>query len=585
MAIEDVHFLEHVGVSFRGTLRALWRDLIARKFVEGGSTITQQLMKNLFFSREKALSRKIKEAIFAFVTESRHSKEAILEAYLNEVYMGQSGPHEIHGVSEGARHYFNRPVSNLTLAQGATLAAIVQAPNAQDPYKYPDRITKRRNLVLKKMLDAEFILPSEYEQAMNEPLGVTPAGRSLSDVDYAIELVLNQLPPDVRKRLETEPMAIYVTLNPSLQAAASQVLVSHIDRLGKIAPEIQKREARGIHLQGAMISVDPRNCSVLALQGGRSFRQTQFNRVLQGKRQPGSLFKPFVFLTAFQSSAFDPPFSPLTQVEDAPFTWKYDGQEWTPRNYDNQFHGMVTARQALENSMNVPTGRIAEKVGVNAIRDTIVKAGIQSTVPAVPSIALGSAEVSPFELAAAYTTLANLGKTCELRAFSQVYDQNGNLVAETKPTLKENFPAAPVFETVQLMKGVLTHGSGRGTQAAGFSLANFAGKTGTTNEAKDAWFAGFSPSNLTIVWVGYDEEEKVGLAGATAAVPIWTEFMKQARPFITTEDFAVPEGLSRVVVERSKTPSTNGQCAEPQVEYLPSGVSAPATCLEPAKPN
>lgn len=581
MAIEDVHFLEHLGVSFRGTLRALYRDLVAHRFVEGGSTITQQLMKNLFFSREKAISRKVKEAIFAFVTEARHSKESILEAYLNEVYMGQSGPHEIHGVSEGARYYFNRPVSELSLSQAATLAAIVQAPNAQDPHKFPERILKRRNLVLKRMLDAEFILPSEYEQAKNEPLDVVPSDRSLTDVDYAVELVVNQLSSSVRKRLEAEPLTVYATMNPYLQAAASQALVANIDRLTKVSPEVRRREARGVHLQGAVISIDPRNCAVLALQGGRSFRQTQFNRVLQGKRQPGSLFKPFVYLTAFSTGKFDPPFSSLTPIEDTPFEWKYEGQTWSPKNYENDFGAPVSARTALENSMNVPTARVAEKVGVGAIRDTLLKAGIQSNIPSVPSIALGSAEVSPYELAQAYTTLANEGKGCDLRAYSQVFDSNGNLIAETKPEPHEVFPAQPVFETISILKGVLTHGTARATKASGLPLTNFAGKTGTTNDGKDAWFSGFSPDLLTIVWVGYDEEEKLGSTGAAAALPIWIDFMKQARPFLTGEDFAIPEGLNRVVVERAKVAVAGtpvGACSDPQIEYLPSGVNTPAQC-------
>jgi penicillin-binding protein 1B len=583
MAIEDVHFLEHIGVSFRGTLRALWKDLRERRFVEGGSTITQQLMKNLFFSREKSIPRKVKEAIFAFVIETRHSKESILEAYLNEVYMGQSGPHEIHGVSEGARYYFNRPVSELSLAQSATLAAIIQAPNAQDPHRFPDRTLKRRNLVLKKMLDAEFILPSEYDAAKDEPLGVTPSGRSLTDVDYDIELVLQQLPSDIRRRLESERFTIYVTLNPYLQADASQALAANIDRLAKISPEIRRREAKGIHLQGAVISIDPRNCSVLALQGGRSFRQTQFNRVLQSKRQPGSLFKPFVYLTAFQSKAFDPPFSALTPIDDSPFDWKYQGQVWTPRNYDNRFRGTVTAFQALENSLNVPTARVAEKVGVDAIRDTLQRAGIRSPIPAVPSISLGSADVTPFELAQAYTSLADLGQSCDLRAFQQVFDENGNLINETKPELHTVFPPVAVFETVQLMKGVLTHGSARATQATGLPLENFAGKTGTTNEAKDAWFAGFSPDLLTIVWVGYDEEEKVGIAGAGAALPIWIDYMRQARPFLTSTDFAVPDGLTKVVVDRGKS-TIPGKCQDPQEEYLPPGAPAPPPCGPSATP-
>jgi len=577
MAIEDVHFLEHSGVSLRSTVRALWSDIRAGKWAEGGSTITQQLMKNLFFSREKALARKIKEAIFAFITESRHSKEAILEAYLNEVYLGQMSTHEIHGVSEGARYYFNRPVSELTLSQSALLAAIIQAPGVHDPRKYPERAIKRRNIVLRKMQAAEFILDDEYEKAVAEPLGVIPAERSLDDADYFLDLVMERLPPELKSRLDSESLTLYVTLNPYLQSAASRLLKANIERLRKISPTIEKNEKRGYHLQGALIAISVRDGAVLALQGGKSYRQTQFNRVLQGKRQPGSLFKPFVFLAGFEGKPGGSTLTPQTEIPNTPFEWKYEGQSWKPRNYDNDYSEHVTARQALELSMNIPTARLAEMIGVNPIRDTLMKAGIRSNLPAVPSISLGSAEVTPIELAEAYATIANLGLSTTTRPCLEVFDSNGNTAYVAQAATQEVLPPGPTFMTVQLMKGVFQRGTARSTLSSGLPLDNFAGKTGTTNDAKDAWFVGFSPSLLVLIWVGYDEAEKAGLTGAVAALPLWVEFMKRATPFLSTEDFVPPNDVVEVDYEadRKCVPQMPGTSAIK--EYFLKG-SEPSRC-------
>ncbi|MFM8268795.1 MAG: transglycosylase domain-containing protein, partial [Pseudomonadota bacterium] len=428
MAIEDVHFLEHPGVSFRSIVRALIQDIRAGKFVQGGSTITQQLMKNLFFSREKSLFRKVQEAFYAIVAEMKYSKEAILEAYLNEVYLGQWSTHEIHGVQEGARFYFNQGASDLSLSQSATLAAIIQLPNAHDPHRAPERVLKRRNLVLKKMFDAGFILKDEYEESLKEALGVVPPERNLEDIGYFMDLVFLDLPIDVKTKLSSEPVTVYTTLNPFLQSAASKGLKSNLERLTKGYASIKKKDEKGTRLQSALIAVDVVNCNVLALQGGSGYRQTQFNRVLTGKRQPGSLFKPFVFLAAFEKANFENPFSGDTKLDGSPFEWNYDKQTWKPGNYEEDSPLEVTAAEALQKSINIPTARLAQSVGLAPIQENIKKSGVRSEIPLFPSISLGGAEVSPFELAESYTTLANLGQGCRLRPVTQVFDENGNLI-------------------------------------------------------------------------------------------------------------------------------------------------------------
>lgn len=591
MALEDVHFLDHSGVSLRAILRALLKDLRHMKAKEGGSTLTQQLMKNLYFTSEKSLTRKVKEAFYALVTESRYSKEDILEAYLNEVYLGQAGTHELHGFAEGARFYFNRPISQLSLSQSAMLAAIVQGPGVIHPHKYPDRTLQRRNLALQKMREADFISQDEFDQAAKEPLGVVPKERTLSDVYYALDLVIQRLPEAIRTRMDGEPYTIYASINPYLQSLASKALSENLDRIKAMSMHVTKKEKEGVHLQSALIAVNVKDCTVLALQGGSSYRASQFNRVVQGKRQPGSLFKPFVFLSAFLNYTEATPFSPLTEIDDAPMEWKYEKQSWSPRNYDNKFRGPVTLRHALEMSLNVPTAKLAQSVGIKKVHETILKAGITSEVPVVPSITLGSAAVTPLELAQAYTTFANLGETCELRPYLAVFDENGQQLEETKAVRTPAFPAAATFQVVNILKGVLTHGSAKSTQYAGFPLANFAGKTGTTNDARDAWFVGFSPDFLVLVWVGYDEKEKLGIPGASAALPLWTNFIKNARMFVGPEDFKVPDGLVAVRIDRGVgvTPA----CTDTTVDYFVAGSEPKSDCAlevteappEPTKPD
>jgi penicillin-binding protein 1B len=571
MAIEDPKFLEHFGISVRGIFRALLKNIESRRASQGGSTITQQLMKNLFFTRQKSLSRKAKEAIFAFITEMRYSKEQILEAYLNEVYLGQWSTHEIHGVSEGARYYFNTPATELTLPQSALLAAMVQAPNDYDPWRFPARAIKRRNLVLKKMAENDFILKDEYDDAVKEPLGVVGEERQLDDVEYFTDLVMDRLPPDVIQRLSNDHLTIYVTLNPDLQAIASRSLSETIDNLTKSNRALEKKTKQGLKLQGAIIAIDPQNCAVLALQGGRHYRQTQFNRVLQGHRQPGSLFKPFVALSALMAKTAEGPITPITQFDDSPLEWKYEKQNWKPKNYDGKFRGMVTLQQALEDSINIPMARALQRMGVPALVETLKKVGITSPLPEFPSLALGSAEVTPMELAEAYTTMANLGKSCTLRPYYQVYDGNRNLVQETPLVQEERLPPQPIYQTVNMMKAAFVRGTARSAQWAGFNTSNFAGKTGTTNDAKDAWFVGFSPQLLVLVWVGYDEKEKVGLTGAAAALPAWINFMKSAGPYRTDADFKAPPGLMKCEVDFQKVGGENPAAPEKIIEYFQPG--------------
>lgn len=579
MAIEDSDFLEHHGMSFRGTLRAVYKDIIALKFVQGGSTITQQCMKILFFSHEKVLVRKLVEALYAFVAEARHSKDEILEAYLNEVYLGQWNTHEIHGVSEAARYYFGKSVRDLDLAESATLAGIIQRPNYFNPKKRPEETSERRNRVLNRMLEEEFILDSEYQAAKATPIYAANVMKNLDDTAYFMDLVMSQLPASITEKLDDGALTIYLSLNPYLQASAKKVLSGQIAKMESWYKTLKEKKEAGFDLQGALISIDPRTCGVLALQGGTSFKQTQFNRVLLGKRQPGSLFKPFVYLAAFENLRKDrPPFTPMTDIEDTPFEWKYEGQSWSPKNYDEENRESVTVRQALERSINIPTARIAERVGIAKVRSTLIQSGIRSPLPKVPSISLGSAEVTPFELAESYTALANLGDGCELRAFYQVYDDDGALILDNPKKSEQRLDRAATFQAVQLMKGVFREGTATLANGKGIPTENFAGKTGTTNDYKDAWFVGFSPEIVTLIWVGYDEEQTVGLSGSAASLPIWIDYMKQAQPVYTDVDFDLPEEIEYVQVDIDRKCLAKPGSANARWEYFYKGTAPENTC-------
>mgnify|MGYP000095956719 FL=1 len=341
---------------------------------------------------------------------------------------------------------------------------------------------------------------------------------------------------------------------------------------------MKKKKEKGIQLQSSLIAVDVKNCTIVALQGGSSYQQTQFNRVTDGKRQPGSLFKPFVFLAGFQASTPEKPFTATTEIDGEPFEWKYDKQVWKPKNYEKEYAKLVSARSALAHSINVPTARLAQQVGVSEVRKLILQSGVKANIPEFPSISLGSAEVSPLELAEAYTTFANLGKGCALRPALDVYDENKNVVYSSKMELQDRLPLVPTYLTVEMMKDTFKYGTARAAQSYGFPLDNFAGKTGTTNEYKDAWFIGFSPSFLTLVWVGYDEQEKVGLTGAAAALPLWADFSKLAQSYFGTEDFVAPEHMVSIEIDPESNRLATSRCPKKEKVVYVSGTEPTQSC-------
>ncbi|MCI0656317.1 MAG: transglycosylase domain-containing protein, partial [Acidobacteria bacterium] len=489
LSVEDRNYFRHAGVDPRGVARALLVDVSKRRAVQGGSTITQQLAKNLYANRKRDLIRKALETAAAVLLEARYTKKQILEAYLNEVYMGQRGPVAVSGMGEAARFYFRKRPSELTLNESALLAGMISSPGMYNPYRHPQAALARRNRVLKSMVETGDLKEKAYLAAKSKDLGVT---RQRS-VNYRAPYLVDFLEEEVRRVFPDSPpsgagLRIFSTVDPDLQEQAEEALGAGLERLERGYPVLRKNRAGS--LQGALVALRVSDGSILALVGGRDYRVSQFNRTYQAHRQPGSLFKPFVYLAGFDRAQFDPSFSfsAATPLDDSPLELVSGGKPYSPQNYDHEFHGTVTARRALEESINVATIRAATQVGLDHVSTLARRCGVESPLPQVPSLALGTAEVTPLEMAAAYTTLASGGIRNPVRAIRAVTDRHGrSLEPEDPPSTRILSPQAAYLIT-DLLKGVLTRGTASSAASLGFSGVA-AGKTGTTDDLRDAWFA------------------------------------------------------------------------------------------------
>jgi penicillin-binding protein 1B len=559
MAIEDADFLNHHGVSFTGIVRAALRNLVKGHVAEGGSTLTQQLIKNYFLTSERTFRRKITEILMALLLESQFSKDEILETYINEVYLGQEGPFEVHGVAAAAKYILGKRPENLTLAESALLAGSIRGPNNYSFVTHSQKALTRRNAVLKRMVELRLIDIAEYTEATREPL---PLQRQRLLRDLA-PFFVDSVKYELQKLKLPEPtgLQVYTTLNMRAQAAATEALTNGITQLEKQYVSVQKREKKyNQKLQGVLIAADPTNGFVEAVVGGRSYGETQLNRALQSKRQVGSVFKPFVYLTAFNSvDQNGAPYTPLTNILDEEFTVTYDRQSWTPHNFDEKYEGNVTLYHALEESLNAATSKIALQVGIKNIIEVAHKAGIDSQLKAFPSLALGAADLSPFEVLQSYSTLARRGEFNPLTFIYKVLTPTKEILYEFKPTRVQALDPIQTRQTISLMEGVLDRGTGRSIRSSGF-LHPAAGKTGTTSDTKDAWFAGFTPLHAAVVWVGFDKPEPTGLTGALGAIPIWTSYMKAYASRYPPIDFAVPEGAVKVDIDPETAMTVSPHC-------------------------
>ena len=541
-AIEDSEFLEHRGVSLTGTLRAVARNILKGRFAEGGSTITQQLVKNAFLTHQKTLKRKLSEQIMAVLLEQQFDKDQILQSYLNEIYMGQSGAFEIRGFGSASRHYFDKSVDTLDLANCALLAALINSPGRYSPFTHPDAAKKRRALVLERMERLKMISSQEHTEADRAALPQAPPRQPLEPAPYVVR-ELNRMLVDIPR---DQGLRVLTHVDLEAQTTAQRVLRESIDQIEQSRADLKAQRARGRLLEGALVSVDVRTGRLLALVGGRDYKLTQLNRIYESRRQVGSTMKPLVYLTAFeQTPEHHPAYTPLSTLEDQPFSHRYEGQVWTPNNYDHKFRGLLPLYYALKESLNIPTARLGLEVGLENVVEVARRAGVESPLQPLPSLTLGAFELKPIELAETYLTLAKMGVHQEPHLLSRAEDLEGNVIYDNESIHEERvFKADDVALLVGLLRNTLISGTARASAALGFHGVA-AGKTGTTSDLKDSWFVGFTPEVLTLVWVGYDDNTPTGMTGANSAMPIWVKFMNQAFPTAGQTDFIWPEGVRK----------------------------------------
>ncbi len=531
---EDRDFYEHWGVSIKGTARALWRNISAGEITQGGSTLTQQLMKNHFLSNERSLWRKGQEAIMSVLTELHYDKKVILQAYINEVYLGQHRNTAIHGFARASEFYFDRKLSQLSLPQIALLVGMVKGPSYYNPRRFPERAKQRRDLVLKQMLDHGLVDQQSYDDALKRSLMVVakPPIRT-SKVPAFMGVVKKELADDYSaSQLNKAGLKLFTSLNPLIQQQAETALSQRLAKIDK---------GKG-DLQGAVVVTQISSGEILAVVGDRSPNYIGFNRALDAYRQTGSVIKPFVYLTALQRPES---FHLMTPIKDQRFSLTgTDGSTWSPENYDREEHGdanfNVPLQEGLINSYNLATAKLAMTVGIERVADTIKQAGFDRELPAYPSIALGSKEMSPLEVLKLYQTIANQGVAVEPQALIAVQDQFGNLLTRYPRKSQQVIDS----EAAYLIKHLLSQVTSRGTAKSltwQFPEQTLAGKTGTTNDLRDSWFAGFDNSKLAVVWVGRDDNQPTGLTGASGALKVWADLFKAFGA--ETIQMTAPEGI------------------------------------------
>jgi penicillin-binding protein 1B len=518
--IEDRRFDEHHGIDAIGIARALWVNLRARRVVQGGSTLTQQLVKNYFLSDEQSVGRKATEALMALRLEAHFSKEEILVAYLNEVYLGQDGSRAIHGFGLGSEYYFAKPLAELDVGELALLIGLVKGPSYYDPRKHADRARARRNVVIQELARARLIDAAVAKRAASTAIGLRPPGGSY--VPAYLDLVRRHLKRDYAEAdLAAAGLAVYTSLEPRAQAAAERALTMNLKRLDAAS------RVRGGRLEGAVIVAEPNSGDVVAVVGGRDVGTDGFNRALDARRPIGSLVKPAVYLAALESGRYNA----ATLIEDAPVEVKLpDGSVWAPQNFEHQVYGHVPMVRALAESMNLATVRLGLDIGLPKVAETLRRLGAEPPTVLNPSLLLGTVELTPLEVVQAYTALANGGYRARLRAVRAVLDEQGRPLRTFKVQIEEAAPPAAVYQLDRMLTLVTARGTGRDAGARLPRGIVVAGKTGTSSDTRDSWFAGFTGTYVAVAWVGYDDNRVTGLTGAAGALPVWADTLAQLNP-------------------------------------------------------
>jgi penicillin-binding protein 1B len=591
LAIEDRRFFEHSGVNYWRLMAAGFRDVTSGQKQQGGSTLTMQLARGFFLSPEKRLKRKVIEIVITFQLEHRFSKKQIFEMYANQINLGQRGSFSIDGFGEASEAYLGKDVRQLELADCALLAGMIQRPNYFSPYRHPDRAIERRNLVLDSMVETGAITKDDAEHAKAQGLHLSSQSVDASEAPYFVDLVHDQLLQKLGERdFNREGLRIYTSLDPDLQRVATAAVEQTIhvvdERVDKLHARDKKLGVSYVYPQVALVALNPHTGQVLALVGGRSYGNSQVNHAL-AHRPTGSIFKPFVYASAFATAVegttlagLDKPFTQLTMLKDEQTTYDMGGQDYTPRNFEGDYHEEVTARYAMQKSLNNATIGLASMVGFDRIAALAREAGIKSA-RGTPSMAIGSYDASPLDMAGAYTTFADKGLHLDPWVLASVRTPTGDIITDFTPTSKQLLDPRVAFLTTDMLENTINHGTGAGTRARGFT-APAAGKTGTDH---DAWFAGYTSNLLCIVWVGNDDYTDIKLQGADAAAPIWAEFMKKAvllPQYSDTNEFTPPEGVEMVKIDKVSNLLSDDTCPDAYDAAFLTGTAPMETCDHPA---
>lgn len=547
LVTEDVRFFEHGAIDVSGIARALVADVASMSIRQGGSTITQQLVKILFLSNERSLRRKLVEAIMAIMIAHRFTKAQILNAYLNDVYLGQDGHVSIVGMGAAAAYYFSRPLGRLSLSQCAQLAGMIASPNRYSPVSGTDEALKRRDYVLSRMLRYGVISNDEYLTALKEPLTVEVSHIHVKVAPYFVDYIADQLSSSFSKALlTTNGLRIFTTLDTDVQRMAETAMAG-----APAGPE------------GAMVVMQPQTGYVLALLGGRDYNKSQFDRAVMSRRQIGSCVKPFIYMAAFEGRA-QKGFSQITTIDDARIKINTGAGEWEPQNYDRRFRGRITIRYALQNSINIPAVKVAMDVGLKDLSGLLEQLGLDRDVPVLPSIALGSVSTSPIDLCRAYTIFSNNGYEPVVPvSMTAITDMHNGTVYRAELGFKPVGSEQGCYIVSNVLSGPETEGTGKGLRSFRIQ-GEYAGKTGTTNDFRDAWFAGYTPAVTAVDWFGYDNEARIGVPAARIALPVVGRFLEMYTGRYGGERFDIPPGIRFACVDRYTGVSGQGvtDCVE-----------------------
>ncbi len=568
-AVEDRKFDSHHGVDPVGMLRALWVDVRARQIEQGGSTLTQQLVRSYFLNSRQTLSRKLREAIMAMALDAHFTKADLMNAYINEIFLGQDGDRAIHGFGLASQFYFGKPLAELDLSEVALLVAVVRGPSYYDPRRHPERVRLRRDLVLKVMADQGIVTAREASAAAHQPLGVggRPAG---AYYPAYLDFVRRTLRRDYHDQDLTEAgLRIYTSLEPRAQEQAEQALeheLTRLDRLHKHAPT---------PLEGAVVVTSPQSGDVIAIVGGRNVGYDGFDRALDAHRSMGSLVKPFIYLTALESGHYNA----ATVVQDAPVDVKLaNGKHWQPENFTHQTYGSVPVVRALAESLNLATVSVGLDVGLPKVAQTLQRLGLPQPPAQVPAMLLGAVEATPLEAAQLFNGLANGGFRNPLRAVRALIGTDGKALKAYPLEVTQVASPEVVYQLDRMLVQVMDRGTGRSARALLPASLVVAGKSGTSSDYRDSWFAGFSGSHLVVVWVGYDDNEPTGLTGSAGALPVWAHVM--AGLGTNSWEAPMPDNLAEVHIEYPTGLRVAPGCSDDIV-----ALAVPAEAVLPAKPG